>query len=155
MKQLISRESLQTLSLTYDSHDYLPSLALNCHHCSSSSLVPYCSWMLCVFSAPISLLVILSNHPGICTTERGEYPVFYEILFYSSFLLLFWGRDDEQFWQDSFGITSLLATRVASWHSAFPLLLNTAKSSSKLRLRFYGHSRMTCSLKNLQQNYFF
>lgn len=33
--------------------------------------------------------------------------------------------------------------RVASWHSAFPLLLKAARSSSKLRLRFYGHSHDT------------
>lgn len=66
---------------------------------SSSPLVPYFSWNLLFFSsAPISLLVPLSNHPSISTANRVEYPIFSEGHLFSSFLLLFWGRGDERFW---------------------------------------------------------
>lgn len=92
IKQILSREScLQILPhFISDSPTItLPSLALNSHCCSSSSLIPYFSRILFLFSVPVSLLVSLSNHPGVCTANMAEYPVFLRATFFPHFYFCF------------------------------------------------------------------
>lgn len=90
-KQILSRGSFLQI-LPHFAHDSpittLPSLALNSHCCSSSSLIPYLASISSFLSRtfPASSL---SNHCGICTANLPEYLYFLRVIFFPHFYFSF------------------------------------------------------------------